>query len=69
MAPSGSTWRIARIAVGEEELAPLAGEALEDGAVLAVHGQQRGPVGPALAQHQGAGHHQHLLVRERHVAA
>jgi hypothetical protein len=50
-------------------LAALAGQGLEDGVVLAVHGQQRDAAGGGLAPHQRARHHQHLLVGERHVAA
>jgi hypothetical protein len=48
-------------------LGPRIGQGLEDGAVLAVHGQQVDPGALYLAQHQCAGHHHDLLVRQRNV--
>ncbi len=52
-----------------EILPALAGERLEDGAVLAVHWQQRHAAGAHFAEHQGARHDEHFLVGQRDVAA
>ena len=48
---------------------PVAGQALEHGAVLGIDGEELHAPGPRGRRHQAAGHHERLLVGERHRPA